>query len=73
MKWLRVISLKTQVGNTKQRNKWANTDPQIYRGWDQVPWRSKYPLLIDHNRLEPGSMTMNAELSAVKISVSSTV
>jgi hypothetical protein len=30
MKWLRyqrVISLKIQVGNTNQRNKWSNTDP----------------------------------------------
>jgi hypothetical protein len=36
MKWLRyqrVISLKIQVGNTNQRNKWANTDPQTYRRW----------------------------------------
>jgi hypothetical protein len=43
MKWLRyqrVISLKLQVGNTNQRNKWANTDPRIYRKWDQVPRRS---------------------------------
>jgi hypothetical protein len=32
MKWLRyqrVISLKIQVRNTNQRNKWANTDPRI--------------------------------------------
>jgi hypothetical protein len=75
MKWLRyqkVISLKIQVGNTNQRNKWANTDPRIYRRWDQVP-RSKHPLLIDHTRREPSSMIMNAELSAVKVSVSSTV
>jgi hypothetical protein len=44
----RVISLKIQAGNTSQRNKWANTDPRIYRRWDQVPRRSKHPLLIDH-------------------------
>jgi hypothetical protein len=38
-KWLRyqrVISLETRVGITNQRNKWANTDPRIYRRWDQV-------------------------------------
>jgi hypothetical protein len=76
MKWLRyqrVISLKIQVGNTNLRNKWANTDPRIYRRWDQVPRRSTHPLLIDHTRREPSSMIMNAELSAVKISVPSTV
>jgi hypothetical protein len=47
-KWLRyqrVISLKKPVGNTNQINKWANTDPRIYRRWDQVPRRSKHPLL----------------------------
>jgi hypothetical protein len=76
MKWLRyhrVISLKIQVGNVNQRNKWANTDPRIYWRWDQVPRRSKHPLLIDHIRHEPSSMIMNAEVSAVKVSVSSTV
>jgi hypothetical protein len=34
LKWLRyqrVINLKIQVRNTNQRNKWANTDPRIYR------------------------------------------
>jgi hypothetical protein len=75
-KWLRyqrVISLKIQEGNTNQRNKWANTDPRIYRRKDQVPRRSKHLLLIDHTRREPSSMIMNAELSAVKVSVSSTV
>jgi hypothetical protein len=76
MKWLRyqrVIGLKIQVGNTNQRNKWANTDPRTYRRRDQVPRRSKHPLLIDHTRLEPSSIIMNAELSTVKVSVSSTV
>jgi hypothetical protein len=76
MKWLgyqRVISLKIQVGKTNQKNKWANTDPQIYRRWDQVPRRSKHHLLIDHTCRESSSMTLNAELSAVKISVLSTV
>jgi hypothetical protein len=76
MKWLRyqrVISLKIQVENTNQRNKWANTDPRIYRRWDQVPRRSKHPLLIDHTRREPSSMIMNAELSAVKVRMPSTV
>jgi hypothetical protein len=69
----KVISLKIQVGNTNQRNKWANTDPQIYRRWDQVPRRSKHPLSTGHTRREPSSMIMNAELSAVKVSVPSTV
>jgi hypothetical protein len=76
MKWIRyqrVISLKIQVGNTNQRNKWANTDPRIYQRWNQVPRRSKHSLLIDHTRREPSSMIMNAELSAVKVSVPSTV
>jgi hypothetical protein len=66
-------SQKIQVGNTNQRNKWANTDPRMYWRWDQVPRRSKHPLLIDHTRCESSSMIMNAELSAVKVSVSSTV
>jgi hypothetical protein len=76
MKWLRyqrVISLNIQVGNTNQINKWANTDPRIYRRWDQMPRRSKHPLLIDHTRREPSFIIMNAELSAVKVNVSSTV
>jgi hypothetical protein len=30
--------------NINQRNKWANTDPQIYRRWDQVPRKSKHSL-----------------------------
>jgi hypothetical protein len=71
MKWLRyqrVISLKIQVGNTNQRNRWANTDHKIYWRWDQVPRGSKHPLLIDHTRREPSSKIMNAELFAVKVS-----
>jgi hypothetical protein len=68
-----MISLKTQVGITNQRNKWANTDPRLYRRWDQVPRRSAHPLLIDQTRREPNSMIMNVELSAVKVSVPSTV
>jgi hypothetical protein len=56
MKWLRyqrVISLETQVGVTSQINKWANTDPQTGQRWDQVPRRSKHPLLTSHTRREP--------------------
>jgi hypothetical protein len=67
------IPKSDQSQNTNQRKKWANTDPRIYWRWDQVPTRSKHPLLIDHTRREPSSMIMNAELSAVKVSVSSTV
>ena len=72
MKWLRnrrVISLKIQVGITSQINEWAKTDPRIYRRWDQVPRRSKHPLLTGHTRREPRSTIVNAELSAVKVSV----
>jgi predicted phosphodiesterase len=56
MKWLRyqrVVSLETQVGITSQRNKWANTDPRIYRKWDQVPMRSKHPLSTGHTHRQP--------------------
>jgi hypothetical protein len=76
MKWLRsqrLISLKIQVGNTNRRNRYANTDPMIYWRWDQVPRRSKRPLLINHTRRELSSIIMNGELSAVKVSVPSTV
>jgi hypothetical protein len=72
-RYQRVIGLKIQVGNTNQRNKWANMDPRIYQRWDQVPRRSKHPLLIDHTRREPSFMIMNAELSAVKVRVPSMV
>jgi hypothetical protein len=47
----------------------ANTDPRAYLMLDQVPTRSKHPLLIDHTRREPSSMIMNAELSAAKVCV----
>jgi hypothetical protein len=69
----RVISLQTQVGITSQKNKWANTDPRIYRRWDQVPRRSKHPLSTGHACHEPSFMIMNAALSAVKVSVPSTI
>jgi hypothetical protein len=39
-------------------------DPWKYRRWDQVPRRSKHPVLIDHTHREPSSMIMNVELSA---------
>jgi hypothetical protein len=72
VKWLRyqrVISLKQQEGNTNQSNELGNTDPQIYWRWDQVPRRSKHPLLIDHTRREPistiSSMIMNAEVNQI--------
>jgi hypothetical protein len=76
MKWLRyqrVVSLETKVGITSQRNKWANTDPRINRGWNQVPRRSKHPLSTGHTRRDPSFVIMHAELSAVKVSVPSTV
>jgi hypothetical protein len=46
MKWpryRRVISLEIQVEITSQINKWVNTEPRMYRRWDQVPRRSKHP------------------------------
>jgi hypothetical protein len=56
MKWLRyqrVISLETQVGITSQINKWANMDPRTCHRWEQVPKRSKHPLLTGCTRHEP--------------------
>jgi hypothetical protein len=76
MKWpryRRVISLEIQVGITSQINKWANTDPRKYWRWDQVPRRSKHPLPTGHTRCEPNSIIVNAELSAVRVSVPSAV
>jgi hypothetical protein len=32
LRYQRVISLKIQVGNTNQRNKWANTDQRVSPG-----------------------------------------
>jgi hypothetical protein len=49
----RVISLEAQVGITSSRNKWAKTDPQTYRRWDQVPRRSKHSLSTGRIRPEP--------------------
>jgi hypothetical protein len=69
----RVISLEIQVGITSQINKWANTDSLKYRRWDQVPRRSKHPLPTGRTRREPSSIIVNAESSAVKVSVSSAV
>jgi hypothetical protein len=69
----KLISFETHEGIKSQRNKWANTDPWIYRRWEQVPRRSKHPLSTGHTRCEPSFMIMNAELSPVKVSVSSTV
>jgi hypothetical protein len=73
LRYQKVFSLKIQVGNTNQRNKWADMDSQIYWRWDQVLRRSEHPLLIDHTHREPSPMIRNAELSAVKVSVPSTV
>jgi hypothetical protein len=70
MTWLRyqrVISLETQVGITSRRNKWVNTDPRIYVGGVSIP------ISTCHTHREPSSIIMNAELSAVEVSVSSTV
>jgi hypothetical protein len=52
LRYQRVTSFETQVGNTNQRNKWANTDPRTYRRWDQVPRRSTHPPSIGHTHRE---------------------
>jgi hypothetical protein len=67
------IPKSDQFRNTSKRNKWANTDLRIYHRWDQVPRRSKHPLSTGHTRRDPSSVIMNTELSAVKVSVPSTV
>jgi hypothetical protein len=58
---------------SEKKNRWANTDPWKYRMWDQVPRRSKHPMLIYYTRHEPSSVNMNAELSPVMVNVPSTV
>lgn len=32
---------------------WGKTDPWVYHGWNQVPWRSKHPLSMGHTRRGP--------------------
>ena len=69
MKWLRyqrVISLETQVGVTSQINELVNTNPRTCQRWDQVPRRSKHPLLIGRTRREPIS---NAKISSQNLFV----
>jgi hypothetical protein len=67
------ISLETQVGITSQRNKWANRTLGYTGGGIRcLGGVSKHPLSTGHTRREPSSMIMNAELSAVKVSVPST-
>jgi hypothetical protein len=76
LKWpryRRVISLEIQVGITSQINKRANTDPRKYRRWDQVPRRSKHPLPTARTLRGPSSIIVNADSSAVKVSVPSAV
>jgi hypothetical protein len=76
MKWPRyrgVISLESEVGITSQIKKWAKTDPWKYRRWDQMSRRNEHLLPTGRNRREPSSIIVNAELSAVKVSVSSAV
>jgi hypothetical protein len=43
--------------------------PCTYRRWDHVPKRSKHILLTGYISPEPSFYIMNAELSAVKVSV----
>jgi hypothetical protein len=76
MKWpryRRVTSLEIQLGITSQINKCANTDPRTYQRRDHVRRRSKHPLPTGHTRCDPSSIIMNAELSAVKVSLPSTI
>jgi hypothetical protein len=76
IEWLRyqkLISLETQAGITSHINKWANTDTRTYHRWDQVLRSSKHFLSTGHTHCEPSFIIMNAELSAVKVNVPSTV
>jgi hypothetical protein len=43
---------RNAIGITSQINKWVNTDPRIYRRWDQLPRRCKHPLLTSRTRRE---------------------
>jgi hypothetical protein len=52
-----------------QIREWAYTDLWIYQRWDQVPWRSKHPLSIDHTRRKPPFLIRKTVLTVVKISV----
>jgi hypothetical protein len=47
----------------------AYTDLWIYQRWDQVPWRSKHLLSIDHTRCEPFFQIRWTAWTVVKISV----
>ena len=59
---LKQFQVKAKITNSDQSRKsqiqyknksWANTDPWAHQRWDQVPRRSKHPLLIGHTRREP--------------------
>ena len=39
-------SQNTSRNYKSEKYKWANTDPRIYRRWDQEPRRSEHPLLM---------------------------
>ncbi|XP_056000244.1 uncharacterized protein LOC130048105 isoform X2 [Ostrea edulis] len=49
---IRASSIHTTWMPTKD-DSWANTDPWTHQRWDQVPRRSKHPLLTGHTRREP--------------------
>jgi hypothetical protein len=42
----------------------------LYQRWDQVPWRSKHPMMTDHTRCEHYFHFRYTEQTVVKISVS---
>jgi hypothetical protein len=65
---------KSNQSRNPSRNYRSNKQLGIrkYRRWDQVSRRSKHPLPTDRTRREPSFIIVNAELSAVKVSVSST-
>ena len=46
-----VINPASPKYNTKMS--WTNTDSWTHQRWDQVPRRSKHPLLTGHTRREP--------------------
>ncbi|XP_048730227.1 uncharacterized protein LOC125647559 isoform X2 [Ostrea edulis] len=53
--------------STLYRYSWSNTDPWTHQRWDQVPRRSKHPLLTGHTRREPYILIRSRMFSSLKI------
>jgi hypothetical protein len=62
-----------KLNRTIQSKSVTYMDPWKYQRWDQVPGMNKHLLPTGYTRRLPSFMIMNAELSAVKFSVPSTV